>query len=121
MPEFFEFPIPEYKVYDNVPTTVFSRQMPTNSFARVYVQAVGARSNGDHRTFYRTVSIVRGGAAPSLSAVVEVHAPIGNAGSSTWNLTFAIAGNDAQVLVTGQDLATTTWMLKILVFFFRED
>lgn len=120
MADLLEFE-PRCSVYDAVPTVVMARTLPTVSFARVYVQAAAVRSNGDHRTFYRTVSILRGGGAPSLSSVVEVHAPIGVAGSATWNLTFALDGNDVQVLVTGQDAVTTTWQLKILVFFLKED
>ncbi len=121
MSDFIEFPIQHYRVHDNVATTVFSRNIPANSFARVYVQAAAIRDNGDHRTFYRTLSVLRGGGAPSLSSVVEVHAPIGVAGSSAWNLTFALNGNDVQVQITGQDVATTVWQLKIEVFFLQDN
>jgi hypothetical protein len=115
--DFFEFSIAEYRIHDNVPTMVFERTLPTTSFARVYAQAVGARDNGDHRTFYRTVSCLRGGGSPSVSSAVDVHSPIGNAGSSTWDLTFGVVGNNVQVRVTSQDLATVLWQLKITVFF----
>jgi hypothetical protein len=122
MSDFLEFQVPSYTVYDNIVTTVFQKNFPTTSFARVYVQAAAVRpGNGDHRTLYRTVSIIRSGGAPTLSTVVDVHAAIGTAGSSTWNLTFALSGNDVQVQITGQSGATTIWMLKITVFFLKED
>jgi hypothetical protein len=121
MSDYLNFQV-QYTVFDSVPTTVFTRTIPVTSFARVYVQATAVNpSNGDHRTFYRTVSIVRSAGSPSLSAAVDVHTPIGTAGSSAWNLTFALNGNDAQVQITGQNLATTKWMLNIDVAFTTND
>lgn len=117
MPDFLEFTV-NYAVFDNVATVVFAKTFPTTSFARVYVQATAVRpSNGDNRSFYRTISCLRAGASPSLSAVTEVHSPVGTAGASTWDLTFAISGNDAQIKITGQNLDTTVWMLRIIVLF----
>lgn len=120
MSAFLEF-ARNYTVFDSVATGVFSRPMPATSFARIYVQAAAARANGDHRSFYRSVGCLRGGGAPSLTVVTDIHAPVGTAGSSAWDLTFSVTGNDINVLVTGENDQTTLWELKIIVIFLRDD
>lgn len=120
--DFFEFSIPEYRLHDNVPTAVFARAIPTTSLARVYVQAVGVNPlTADHATFHRTFIAIRGNSNPSTGTVTDVHPPLRSSGASAWELTAGINGNNVEIRVTSQDLATVLWQIKITIFFLTPD
>ena len=105
------------EVYDNVTTVVYSKNLPINTLISGYIQVAANRvSNGDNKSWFKAFTAERRAAGAVLGTVQDIFTPFGDSGTSAWDVSIGVSGNNVELRMTGQAAtATTQFAFKVFV------